>query len=65
MFIRPLEMFLSKFEFNNSAWYIASKIEKWSTLDIAVFYCKTIYFASFCLFFSPKVFKRRVGDELV
>lgn len=32
---------------------------------IASFYFKPVYFAVFCLFFSPKLFRMKVGDKLV
>lgn len=46
-----LQCFLSKFEFNNSA-DMSSKIEKWSTLDTAIFYGYLYCFLLFqaCLF---------------
>lgn len=67
MFIGPLAMFLSKFEFSISA--RPSKIEKWSTfillpfiyVFITFFYLNLVYFTLLCLVFTPKLFGMRVG----
>lgn len=69
MFIGPLEMFLSKFEFDSSA-SVSSKVEKWAILDTAIsdlhIYCFLLFcFALFCLIFNSKLFRMTVGNRLI